>query len=312
MMHDVIVIGSGPAGFTAGLYTARANLEPVLFEGGPPELPGGQLMMTTEVENFPGFPEGIMGPALMDNMRKQGERFGLKIIPSMVESVELEPGRHRVVAEGKTHETRALIVATGAKARLLGLPNERRLMGRGVSTCATCDGAFFRGQEIVMVGGGDSALEEANFLTRCASRVSVVHRRDELRASKIMQDRAKANPKIEFVWNSVVVDVVGEDKVTGVKIRNVKSGEENEMACAGFFVAIGHDPQTALFRGQLDLDDEGYLKAEGDSTRTSVAGVFAAGDVSDHTYRQAITAAAMGCKAAIDAERYLESLGETA
>ena len=312
MMHDVIVIGSGPAGFTAGLYTARANLEPVLFEGGPPELPGGQLMMTTEVENFPGFPEGIMGPALMDNMRKQAERFGLKIIPSMVDKVELEPGRHRVVTDGKTYETRALIVATGAKARLLGLPNERRLMGRGVSTCATCDGAFFRGQEIVMVGGGDSALEEANFLTRFASRVSVVHRRDELRASKIMQDRAKANPKIEFVWNSVVVDVLGEDKVSGVKIRNVKSGEETEMACSGFFVAIGHDPQTALFRGQLDLDDEGYLKAEGDSTRTSVAGVFAAGDVSDHTYRQAITAAAMGCKAAIDAERYLESLGETA
>jgi len=307
-MRDVIIIGSGPAGYTAGLYTARANLSPVMFEGAPPELPGGQLMMTTEVENFPGFPEGVMGPALMDGMRKQAERFGLEIIPEMIDSVKLEPGAHQVVSGGKTHETRALIIATGAKARLLGLDNERRLMGRGVSTCATCDGAFYRNQEIVLVGGGDSAMEEANFLTRFASKVSVVHRRDELRASKIMQDRAKANPKIEFVWDTVVTDLVGEKKVAAVRTRNVKTGEEGEIPCAGFFVAIGHDPQTELFKGQLEMDDEGYLLVDGDSSRTAVPGVFAAGDVVDHTYRQAITAAGMGCKAAIDAERYLEAL----
>jgi thioredoxin reductase (NADPH) len=307
-MRDVIIIGSGPAGFTAGLYTARANLEPLMFEGGPPELPGGQLMMTTEVENFPGFPEGIQGPELMESMRKQALRFGLEIVPEMVSEVKLRPGAHRVVVDGKAHEARALIIATGAKARLLGLENERRLMGRGVSTCATCDGAFYRNKQVVLVGGGDSAMEEAGFLTRFAATVTVVHRRDELRASKIMRDRARQNPKIEFVWDTVVTDLVGDEKLRGVKTRNVKSDEEGEIACDGFFVAIGHDPQTALFKGELDMDEEGYLIVEGSSTRTSVEGVFAAGDVVDHTYRQAITAAGMGCKAAIDAERYLESL----
>lgn len=308
-MRDVIIIGSGPAGFTAGVYTARANLKPLMFEGGPPELPGGQLMTTTDVENFPGFPDGVMGPALMENMRKQALRFGLEIVSEMVESVEFVPGAHKVIAGGQTYEARTVIIATGAKARLLGLDNEKRLMGRGVSTCATCDGAFFRDKEIAMVGGGDSAMEEAVFLTRFASKVTVVHRRDELRASKIMQERAKANPKIVFAWDTVPLDMLGDDKLSGIKTRNVKTGEEGEIPCDGFFVAIGHDPQTELFRGKLKLNDEGYIVAEGDSSRTGVEGVFAAGDVADHTYRQAITAAGMGCKAAIDAERYLESLG---
>lgn len=307
-MRDVIIIGSGPAGFTAALYTARADLKPLMFEGGPPEMPGGQLMLTTEVENFPGFPEGVMGPALMDSMRNQAGRFGTEIVSEMVESVNLNPGAHQVVVQGETHEARALIVATGAKARLLGLDNEKRLIGRGVSTCATCDGAFFRDQDIVLVGGGDSAVEEAGFLARFARKVYLVHRRDELRASKIMQRRARENPKIDLVWDTVVTDVLGEEAVSGVKTRNVKSGVEGDIACSGFFVAIGHDPQTALLEGKLDLDENGYLRVEGDSTRTSVAGVFGAGDVVDHTYRQAVTAAAMGCKAAIDAERYLESL----
>jgi thioredoxin reductase (NADPH) len=307
-MRDVIIIGSGPAGFTAAIYAARANLSPLMIEGGPPELPGGQLMTTTDVENFPGFPEGIMGPELMENMRKQALRFGLEIVPEMVDAVEFTPRAHRVTVGDTTHEARTVIVATGAKARLLGLENERRLMGRGVSTCATCDGAFYREKQVAMVGGGDSAMEEAVFLTRFASKVTVVHRRDELRASKIMQDRAKANPKIEFVWDTVITDVLGENQLSGLRTRNVKSGEEGEIACDGFFVAIGHDPQTELFRGKLDLDDEGYLVLEKDSSRTNVEGVFAAGDVADHTYRQAITAAGMGCKAAIDAERYLESL----
>ncbi|MBN2489609.1 MAG: thioredoxin-disulfide reductase [Planctomycetes bacterium] len=307
-MRDVIIIGSGPAGLAAGLYTARANLEPLLVEGAPPEVPGGQLMLTTDVENFPGFPEGIQGPELMERMRQQAERFGLEIRPATVSEVTFAPGAHGVAADGRTWEARALILATGARARLLGLDSERRLLGRGVSTCATCDGAFYRGKHVVLVGGGDSAMEEAGFLTRFAAQVTVVHRRAELRASKIMQDRARANPKIAFVWDTVITDLRGEDRLSAVAWRNVKSGAEGEIACDGLFIAIGHDPQTTLFRGQLALDPEGYLIVEGDSTRTSVAGVFAAGDVVDRTYRQAITAAGMGCKAAIDAERYLESL----
>jgi len=307
-MKNVIIIGSGPAGYTAALYTARANLKPLMFAGGPPEMPGGQLMLTTEVENFPGFPEGVMGPVLMDNMRKQAERFGTEIIGELVEEVTLKPHAHQVVVNGVSHEARALIVATGAKARMLGLENEERLIGRGVSTCATCDGAFYRDRDIVLVGGGDSAVEEACFLTRFASKVSLVHRRDELRASKIMQDRARSNPKIEIVWDTVLTDVLGEDAVVGVGTKNVKTGAEGEIACAGVFVAIGHDPQTSLFQNKLALDENGYIEVQGVSTRTSVEGVFAAGDVVDHTYRQAVTAAAMGCKAALDTERYLESL----
>ncbi len=307
-MRNVIIIGSGPAGFTAALYASRANLEPLMFEGDVPELPGGQLMTTTDVENFPGFPEGVMGPELMERMRKQATRFGTEIVTGMVERVQFEAGGHTVVVNGESHRARALIIATGAKARLLGLDNEKRLMGHGVSTCATCDGAFFRDKPIVVVGGGDSAMEEANFLARFGSKVTVIHRRQEFRASKIMLERAQKNPKVEFVLDTVVTDILGDKVVSGVKLENRKTGETSELECNGFFVAIGHTPQTEIFRDVLELDDEGYIVAEGDSSRTGVAGVFAAGDCVDHTYRQAITAAGMGCKAAIDAERYLESL----
>ncbi|HVM21133.1 MAG TPA: thioredoxin-disulfide reductase [Egibacteraceae bacterium] len=302
-VRDVIIIGSGPAGLTAALYTARADLSPLMFEGLEP---GGQLMLTTEVENFPGFPDGRMGPELMADMRKQAERFGAQIISANVTAVDFTKGSpHTVVVGDEEHRARTVIISTGATARWLNLPNEQRLIGRGVSSCATCDGFFFRGKELVVVGGGDSAMEEATFLTKFATKVTVVHRRDELRASKIMQDRALANPKIEFRWNSEVVDLGGEEVLTHLVLRDVVTGEVEEFRTDGLFLAIGHDPATILFRDQLDLDEQGYIVVAEPTTATSVDGVFAAGDVVDHVYRQAITAAGMGCKAAIDAERWL-------
>jgi thioredoxin reductase (NADPH) len=302
-VRDVIIIGSGPAGLTAALYTGRADLNPLMFEG---LAAGGQLMLTTEVENFPGFPDGRMGPELMNDMRKQAERFGTEIVTADVESVDFGSGSpFAVTVGGEVYRARTVIISTGATARWLDLPNEQRLIGHGVSSCATCDGFFFRDRRLVVVGGGDSAMEEATFLTKFASQVTVVHRREELRASKIMQDRAFANPKIDFRWNARVVDVVGEDTVTGVLLEDTVTGERSELGTDGLFLAIGHDPTTALFRGQLDLDDEGYILVQEPGTAASVPGVFAAGDVVDHTYRQAITAAGMGCKAAIDAERWL-------
>jgi thioredoxin reductase (NADPH) len=303
VMHDVIIIGSGPAGLTAALYTARAALEPLMIEG---RAAGGQLMLTTDVENYPGFPDGVMGPALMADMRKQAERFGARFVSADVDEVDLTAGSPFTVrVGGDTHRARTIIISTGAKARWLDLPGEQRLIGKGVSSCATCDGFFFRDLKLVVVGGGDSAMEEATFLTKFASSVTVVHRRDELRASQVMQDRAFANDKIDFVWNAQVTGVLGDEKVTGVELTDTVTGERRELATDGLFVAIGHDPETALFAGQIELDDQGYILVEDPSTRTSVSGVFAAGDVVDHTYRQAITAAGMGCKAAIDAEHWL-------
>ena len=305
-MHNVIIIGSGPAGLTAALYAARANLKPLVIEGLES---GGQLMLTTAVENFPGFRDGIMGPELMAEMRAQAERFGAEIVAGDVTSVELGTPPFIVRVGERSHETRSLIISTGASARLLGLPSERALMGHGVSTCATCDGYFFRGKPIAVVGGGDSAMEEAIFLTKFASQVTVLHRRDRLRASKIMQDKAFANPKITFEWNTELVEVGDVDKgvVTRAVVRNRETGETRELVVDGVFIAIGHTPNTGLFEGQVDLDGNGYIVA-GNGTRTSVPGVFACGDVQDHVYRQAITAAGTGCMAAIDAERYLESL----
>jgi thioredoxin reductase (NADPH) len=301
--HDVIIIGSGPAGLTAALYAARAALEPLMIEG---RAAGGQLMLTTDVENYPGFPDGVMGPALMADMRKQAERFGARFVSADVDEVDLTSGSPFTVrVGGDTHRARTIIISTGAKARWLGLPGEQRLIGKGVSSCATCDGFFFRDLKLVVVGGGDSAMEEATFLTKFASSVTVVHRRDELRASQVMQDRAFANDKIDFVWNAAVTAVLGDEKVTAVELTDTQTGERRELATDGLFVAIGHDPETALFAGQLELDDQGYIVVDEPSTRTSVPGVFAAGDVVDHTYRQAITAAGMGCKAAIDAEQWL-------
>jgi len=290
------------------LYAARANLKPLVIEGNEP---GGQLTLTTLVENFPGFPEGIMGPDLMNNMRQQAARFGAEYVPGNAVSCDLSSRPFRVTTErGETYEAHSLIVATGASAKLLGLPNERALVGRGVSTCATCDGFFFRDRKVVVVGGGDSAMEEALFLTKFASSVTVVHRRDQLRASKVMQERAFANPKIDFIWNTVVVDVLGaeEGKVTGVRLRDVVTGQERDFPCDGLFVAIGHTPNTQIFQGQLEMDPQGYIKAY-DRTRTSVPGVFVAGDVQDYLYRQAITAAASGCMAAIDCEKWLIEQG---
>jgi thioredoxin reductase (NADPH) len=303
-VRNVIIIGSGPAGYTAAIYAGRANLAPLLFEGSVTA--GGALMNTTDVENFPGFPDGILGPDLMDALRKQAERFGTEVVTDDVIEVDLT-GDVKVVkaGDGSIHRAYAVIIATGSSYRELGLPNEKRLSGHGVSWCATCDGFFFRGQDIVVVGGGDSAMEEATFLTRFANSVTVVHRRDELRASKIMQQRAFANPKIQFVWDSEVVDMLGDEKVTGVRIRNRKTGAEHTLNATGVFVAIGHDPRTELLTGQVDLDEAGYVKVVHPTTHTNLPGVFACGDVVDHIYRQAVTAAGTGCAATLDAERYL-------
>ncbi len=305
-VKKVLIIGAGPAGYTAGIYTARAELDPIIFAG--PE-PGGQLTMTTEVENFPGFSNGIQGPELMEEMRKQAERFGAKIKYETVNKVDFSQRPFRVWADSGEYQTHAVIIASGASAKLLGLESERKLIGRGVSTCATCDGYFFRGQDIAVVGGGDSAMEEAIFLTKFANKVTVIHRRDQLRASKIMQERAFKNEKIHFIWNSIVKDIkdVEAGKVTSVILENVKNGEITELPVSGLFVAIGHKPNTDIFQGQIDMDEAGYIITR-EGTQTSVEGVFAAGDVADHVYRQAITAAGMGCQAAIDAERYLGAL----
>ncbi|MFB7779906.1 thioredoxin-disulfide reductase [Streptomyces bauhiniae] len=306
-VRNVIIIGSGPAGYTAALYTARASLKPLVFEGAVTA--GGALMNTTEVENFPGFPNGIMGPELMDNMRAQAERFGAELLPDDVVSVDLT-GDVKTVTDtaGTVHRAKAVIVTTGSQHRKLALPNEDALSGRGVSWCATCDGFFFRDQDIAVIGGGDTAMEEATFLSRFAKSVTIIHRRDTLRASKAMQERAFNDPKIKFAWDSEVVEILGEQKLTGLKLRNLKTGELSDLPVTGLFIAIGHDPRTELFKGQLDLDAEGYLKVEAPSTRTNLPGVFAAGDVVDHTYRQAITAAGTGCASALDAERYLAAL----
>ncbi len=313
----VLIAGSGPAGLTAAVYTARAQLNPVIVEGEPSstsDQPGGQLMLTTEVENYPGFPEGVLGPELMTAMRSQAARFGADIVTAKVTRVRLGSGPFGVwtgdpASDEPTYEADSLIIATGAQALMLGVPGEDRLLGYGVSTCATCDGFFFRGQHIAVVGGGDSALEEALFLTRFASKVTVVHRRDRLRASRIMQERALAHPDIEFAWTQQVTEVLGNGKVTGVRLRHSTSGEEQELPVTGLFVAIGHRPNTDVFRDQIALDDQGYVVTR-DGTATDVDGVFACGDVQDHTYRQAVTAAGSGCMAAIDAERWLEARGE--
>ncbi|MEI2650599.1 MAG: thioredoxin-disulfide reductase [Microthrixaceae bacterium] len=312
--REVVIIGSGPAGLTAAIYTARANLNPVILEGEPSstsDQPGGQLMLTTEVENFPGFPEGITGPELMINLRSQASRFGATILTVKASKVDFSERPFKVwvgdTDAEPTYIAESVIVATGAQSLMLGLEAEQRLIGHGLSTCATCDGFFFRGHDICVVGGGDSAVEEATFLTRFADSVTIIHRRDSLRASKIMQDRAHSNPKIKFLWNSVVEDVLGETSVKAVLVRNVDTGEVTEHAFSGIFVAIGHRPTTDLFAGQLELKDNGYIVTDGKSTRTSVEGVFACGDVQDDYYRQAITAAGSGCAAAIDAERWLEA-----
>ena len=303
-VSDVIIIGSGPAGYTAAVYAARAQLSPILFEGAVTA--GGALMNTTEVENFPGFPDGIMGPALMENMRAQAVKFGANIITDDVTSADLT-GPIKVVTDGNgtTYKARAVIVATGSSYRELGLENEKRLSGHGVSWCATCDGFFFRDQDIAVVGGGDSAVEEATFLTRFAKSVTMIHRRDELRASKIMAERAFNDPKISFAWDSEVVDLHGETKLSSVTLRNLKTGDLSELAITGLFIAVGHDPRSELFKGQIDLDEGGYVLTGHGTTATNLEGVFACGDVVDHTYRQAITAAGTGCSAALDAERYL-------
>ena len=306
-MRQVIILGSGPAGLTAGVYAARANLRPLIVDG---HEPGGQLTLTTMVENFPGFPEGLLGPDLIQSMRQQAERFGADYRPGAVTDADLSRRPFRVTIDGVVEECQALIIATGASAKMLGLPSERQLVGHGVSTCATCDGFFFQSQAVMVVGGGDSALEEALFLTKFAKLVTVVHRRDKLRASKIMQDKSFANPKIEFLWDSIPVEIldVGQQKVTGVRVRNVKTNAITERPIDGVFVAIGHTPNTQVFQGKLEMDAVGYITTH-DGTKTSVPGVFAAGDVQDHVYRQAITAAGSGCMAAIDAERFLEHAG---
>jgi thioredoxin reductase (NADPH) len=313
-MENVVIIGSGPAGYTAALYTSRARLDPVIFEGELSKeiLPGGQLMTTTEVENYPGFPEGVTGPELMDKMKAQAERFGTRVLSETVTAVDLSSRPFKITAGGKEYEAKSLIIATGATARYMGLESEETFMNRGVSACATCDGALprFRGKPVVVVGGGDTAMEEAMFLTQFASQVHVVHRRDELRASKIMGERALKNAKITFEWNSVVEEITGNDQdgVTGVRIKDVKSGETREIACAGYFSAIGHKPNTDLFKDVLDMDETGYLVVKEGTSQTKVEGVFAAGDVHDKVYRQAITAAGSGCRAALDCSRWLESL----
>lgn len=304
--YRVIILGSGAAGLTAAIYAARANLEPLVIEG--PQ-PGGQLTITTDVENYPGFPKGIMGPELMDNFKKQALRFGTEIVFGEVTSVNLEGRPFKLTMGKETYSCDTLIVATGATAKLLGLESEKKLMGYGVSACATCDGFFFKGKDLIVVGGGDTAMEEATFLTKFANKVDVVHRRDKLRASKIMQERAERNPKIRFIWDSVVDEIHGDPKsggVKGVKLKNLKTGKSEDSEIDGVFIAIGHEPNSKLFVGQLDLDPNGYIKTR-DGTKTNIPGVFACGDVQDHVYRQAVTAAGTGCMAAIDAERFLES-----
>jgi len=302
-VRDLIIIGSGPAGYTAAVYAARANLKPLVIEGVES---GGALMTTTEVENFPGFPDAIMGPKLMDDMRQQAERFGAEYLTDNASRVDLTGGIKRVWVGNEEYKARAVILSTGSAWRHLGVPGEDEFLGHGVSSCATCDGFFFRDQEIVVVGGGDTAMEEANFLTKFASRVTIIHRRDEFRASKIMAERALSNPKISVAWNTVVEEIVGADgKVTGVRVRDVKTGETKVLPVTGVFVAIGHDPRSELFHGQVDMDINGYILVESPSARTNLPGVFAAGDLVDHHYRQAITAAGTGCVAALDAERFL-------
>ena len=313
--HEVVIIGSGPAGLTAAIYTARADLAPLVIEGEPSstsDQPGGQLMLTTDVENYPGFPDGVMGPQLMADMRSQATRFGADLVTLKVSKVDLSASPFAIwtgdpAASLPTYTADSVIVSTGARSVMLGLEAEQRLIGHGLSTCATCDGFFFRDQEIAVVGGGDSALEEAGFLTKFASKVTIVHRRDALRASKIMQHRAFENPRIEFAWNTAVVDVVGETKVEALAVRDTVNGEERSLPVTGVFIAIGHSPSTDLFVGQLDMDDAGYLVTGSDRSTTNIEGVFACGDVQDHIYRQAVTAAGSGCMAAIDAERWLES-----
>ncbi|WP_040814469.1 thioredoxin-disulfide reductase [Nocardia concava] len=306
-VRDLIIVGSGPAGYTAAVYAARAELEPLLFEG---TQFGGALMTTTEVENFPGFREGIMGPDLMEEMREQAKRFGADIRTEDVDELDLSGRIKKVTVGGEVFEAYAVILAMGSAARYLGVPGEQELLGRGVSACATCDGFFFKGQDIVVVGGGDSAMEEATFLTKFASSVTIIHRREEFRASRIMLERAKNNDKIRFLLNSEVVAVHGDNSVTSLTVRDTRTGENSSLAATGLFVAIGHDPRSELVRGQVDLDGEGYVEVKGQSTYTSLPGVFAAGDLVDHTYRQAITAAGTGCRAAIDAERWLADQGD--
>jgi thioredoxin reductase (NADPH) len=303
-VRNVIILGSGPAGLTAAIYAARAELQPLVLEG---MQPGGQLTITTDVENYPGFENGVMGPELMDTMKKQAARFGTEFEMANVDRVEMDGGVKTLFAGDKTWKCRALIVCTGASARWLGLESEQKLMGYGVSACATCDGFFFKDKVIAVVGGGDTALEEATFLTKFGSKVYVIHRRDELRGSKAMQDRAFKNEKLEFVWDSVIEEVLGsaETGLIGVRLKNTRTGDTSTLECQGLFIAIGHDPNTNIFKGILDMDENGYLQLESGSSRTNVPGVFAAGDVADHTYRQAITAAGMGCMAALDAERFL-------
>jgi len=307
--ENVIIIGSGPAGYTAAIYAARANLNPLMIEG---YQSGGLLMLTSEVENFPGFPKGIQGPELMAQFRAQAERFGTRFVQKNVTAVQLSEPLKKVMIEKEVFESQSVIISTGAATKWLGLESEQRLLGKGVSSCATCDGAFFKGARLVVVGGGDSAMEEANFLTRFASHVTVIHRRDSLRASKIMQDRAKSNPKISFLFDTAIEEVLGEESVTGCRIKNLKTGQKSEIPCEGFFVAIGHEPNTGFLKGQVELDSKGYIVLKHrPNTRTNIEGVFAAGDVQDTVYRHAITAAASGCQAAIDVERFLESLHST-